>query len=108
MMIAALTKHPEVMLTPDESLTLAKALNRVAELYEAPVLDEKSRAWMGLSMVLFQVYGTRAMAAYMEAKKNKQPAPGPQAVPGRPAYTPPRQPITPIESYQEAVANGQA
>lgn len=102
MMLAALTKQPSLVLTEEESEKLAKAINRVMELYETPLLDEKSRAWLSLSMVGVEVYGTRLATAVIERKK--QP-PRPQAVPSRPPYTPPAPPITPIDTYTEAAAN---
>jgi hypothetical protein len=100
MMLALYTKHPEIMLTDEESAILAAGINRVTELYELPILDEKSRAWMNLVMVGFQVYGTRIVTAVVEKKKT--PRPQPQVVPARPHQAP----ATPFDGYQESTAAG--
>lgn len=69
MMLAALMKQPGLMLTEEESAKLAAAVNRVVELYDVPLLDERSRAWIGLSLVGVEVYGTRIAAAVIDAKQ---------------------------------------
>lgn len=109
MMGASLLKTPSLVLTEEEAKHLATAITRVTELYEVPILDEKTRAWLNLSMVGFEVYGTRIVAAMAE-RKNKQPAPPPMVItPFRPAPTPSRPPQDPIEAFvEEGVKNGQA
>jgi hypothetical protein len=109
MMAASLLKTPSLVLTEEEAKHLATAITRVTELYEVPILDEKTRAWLNLSMVGFEVYGTRIVAAMAERKK-KQPAPPPMVItPFRPTPTPPRPSQEPIEGFvEEGVMNGQA
>ena len=68
-MLAAFLKQPTFQITEEESAALAAAITRVSELYEVPMLDERSKAWLGLGMVGVQVYGTRLAAAVVEAKK---------------------------------------
>jgi hypothetical protein len=79
MMGAAFLKMPSLLLTEEEAKQLANAITRVSELYEVPLMDEKTRAWLNLSIVGFQVYGTRVVAAMAERKK-KQPAPPPMVI----------------------------
>ena len=87
LMGAAISKQPTLALTEDESAKLAAAISRVAEHYEVPMLDEKSRAWLALGVAGCEVYGTRIAAIVIEAKKRphvvppKQPAPAPVAPP---------------------------
>jgi hypothetical protein len=104
MMLAAITKQSTLIITEEESEKLAAAINRVAELYEAPFLTEEARAWMALSMVGIEVYGTRVAAAIVEAKSRR-----PQGVvtPIRhtPHNSPPQQPIPPMEAYTEREAS---
>jgi hypothetical protein len=69
MMLAAFLKQPTFQITEEESAKLAAAITRVSELYEVPMLDERSKAWLGLGMVGVEVYGTRLAAAVVEAKK---------------------------------------
>lgn len=108
MMGAAVLKIPSLALTEEEAKRLATAITRVTELYEVPILDEKTRAWLNLSIVGFEVYGTRVVAAMAERKK-KEPAPPPMVItPFRP-ITPPRPPQEPIEAFaQEVNSVGQA
>ena len=94
-MLAALTKNPTLILTEDESAKLAAAVNRVTELYDVPLLDERSRAWIGLSLVGVEVYGTRIATAVMDARKRPhvvtpiKPTQPPQRA-GAYAYDPPQ------------------
>lgn len=70
-------------LDEEESKRLANAAVQVTQLYDIPLLDEKSRAWLNLGMVAADVYGTRFMAATIMAKKNKAASVnGPQVVEG--------------------------
>jgi hypothetical protein len=68
-MLAAFLKEPSFQITEAESAKLAAAITRVSELYEVPMLDERSRAWLGLGMVGVEVYGTRLAAAVVAAKQ---------------------------------------
>lgn len=107
MMGASLLKMPSLVLTEEEAKHLANAITRVTELYEVPILDEKTRAWLNLSMVGFEVYGTRIVAAMADRKK-KQPAPPPMVItPFRPQREAPPPPV--VEGFVDVeVMNGQA
>jgi hypothetical protein len=76
---ASLLKMPSLVLTEEESKRLATAITRVTELYEVPILDEKTRAWLNLGIVGVEVYGTRIVAEMNERKK-RQPAPPPMVI----------------------------
>jgi len=76
MMCSSLLTIPSLSITENESEQLATAINRVIELFEIPMLDEKTRAWINLGMVGVRVYGTRVTAAIVERKK-EPPAPQP-------------------------------
>jgi hypothetical protein len=104
MMLATLTKQASLVLTEDESEKLAKAINAVAELYETPMLDEKTRAWIGLSLVGLEVYGSRIATAYLMAKQRPRPVAVPAKQPSPSPSTPP-QPISITEAYSESVAH---
>jgi hypothetical protein len=71
MMGAMWMKIPELMLSEDESKMLANAVNKVTELYDIPILSEKSQAWMGLAIAAGTVYGPRLMTAKLNAKQKK-------------------------------------
>jgi len=122
MMLAALMKQPGLMITEEESAKLAAAVNRVVELYDVPLLDERSRAWIGLSLVGVEVYGTRIAAAVIDAKQRPhivtpiKPAAAQAATP-RPngystqahAHAAQAQPMSASDAYTEGVViNGQA
>lgn len=62
-------RAPGLSITEDEAKLLAESINRVTELYDVPLLDEKSRAWLGLGMAGVEVYGTRIAAAMIDRKK---------------------------------------
>jgi hypothetical protein len=79
MMMAAIAKAPAWAITEDESAKLAKAIDDVAQHYEMPLLDEKGRAWLALSMVGCEVYGTRVASAIIE-RKQRQPKPAQASV----------------------------
>lgn len=64
-------KIPELMLTEDESKMLANAVNKVTELYDIPILSEKSQAWMGLAIAAGTIYGPRLMTAKLNNKQKK-------------------------------------
>lgn len=84
-MLAAFTQEPTLAITDDESKKLAAAVSRVVELYDVPLLDERSRAWIGLGLAGVEVYGTRIAAAVVSSKRrpasvtpiNKQPSSSP-------------------------------
>ncbi len=108
MMGAAMLKMPSLMITEEESKQLSTAITRVSELYEMPLMDEKTRAWLNLGIVGFQVYGTRVMAEMAERKK-KRPAPPPMVI--SPFRTPPPAPAPPptMNGFTgEEVIHGQA
>jgi len=111
LMGAALLKMPDLALTEEEAKHLATAITRVSELYELPLLDEKTRAWMNLGIVGFEVYGTR-IVAHMAERKKKQPAPPPMVItPFRPPQHHPPPTPPPIDANfaeADAVMNGQA
>jgi hypothetical protein len=94
LMVASLMKMPSLILTEEEAKRLAAAITRVSELYDVPILDEKTRAWLNLSMVGFEVYGTRIITEMTERRK-KHPAPPPMVItPVRPHSDPPPPPQT--------------
>ena len=82
MMLAGITRVPELALAQPESDELAKALNTVSAFYNVEVA-EKTLAWINLSMVAGTIYGTRLMAIRarrVEARQSRQKdAPTPQA-----------------------------
>jgi hypothetical protein len=110
MMGATLAKSPAWAITEEESAKLAAAITQVTQFYEVPMLDEKGRAWLALSMVGFEVYGSRVATAIMEAKARPRTAQGANVTPMRPQAqanthsphpNPPGQPITVAESIYE-------
>src|SRR5579864_2083799 len=101
LMGASLLKMPSLILTEDEAKRLAESITRVTELYDVPIMDEKTRAWLNLSIVGFEVYGTRIIAEMAERRK-KQPAPPPMVIsPMRPPQhpPPPPPPRDPIDQF---------
>ena len=73
---AVLLQSPVFVITEDEAKLLANAITRVTDLYEIPLLDEKSRAVDTWAMAGVEVYGTRIAAVVMEKKRTK-----PQLIP---------------------------
>jgi hypothetical protein len=69
---AVLLRAPNFIITEDEAKLLAAAISRVSELYDVPLLDEKTRAWLNLGMAGVEVYGTRIAAVVLESKKKPQ------------------------------------
>ena len=61
-----------MLITEDEAQRLATAITHVTKLYDVPIMDEKTRAWLNLGMVGVLVYGTRVTAVIVERKKKKQ------------------------------------
>ena len=105
LMGASLLKVPDLALTEEEAKHLAAAITRVTELYEVPLMDEKTRAWFNLGIVGFEVYGTR-IVAHMAERKKKQPAPPPMVItPFRPQPQPAPPPPNPIEGFVAPVQN---
>ena len=113
MMLAAMAKSPAWAITEEESGKLSAAITNVTQFYDVPILDEKSRAWMALGMVGFEVYGSRVATAIIEAKQRPRAAaqaqganvspirPQPQAT-HSPHPNPPAQPITVDAAMYEA------
>jgi hypothetical protein len=86
---AAVVKAPGLALTEEESKQLAAAITRVTDLYDVPLLDEKSRAWLNLGIVGVQIYGTRGAAVIMETKKKRAAKPSVVQMPVQPGvYVP--------------------
>jgi len=83
LMGAAFLKVPELMLTEDESKQLGDAVTRVTELYEVPLMDEKTLAWVNLAIVASGIYGPRTVAVVVNKKKEAKPT----IVPPRPKPT---------------------
>lgn len=69
--MATFLKSEYVALSEDESQNLAKAITRVTQLYDIPVMGEKAMAWTNLLMVAGTVYGPRIVAGKVAKKKHK-------------------------------------
>lgn len=74
---SVIAKTPELRITEEEAKTLGEAAARVSELYDIPLVDEKTRAWLNLGMAATQVYGTRVAAVVIRNKQAKQRAVNP-------------------------------
>jgi hypothetical protein len=85
---AAVLSVPELQLDKSEASQLAQAISEVAKYYNIEA-DEKTVAWVNLSMCGLTVYGTRALAYHnrMQAER-RQRIPAPAAAPAAPAQTP--------------------
>jgi len=70
--IGKLLKTPEWALTDEEAEKYGKAVSRVTELYDIPMMDEKSRAWLNLGIVSMEISAPR-IAAVILGKKKRQP-----------------------------------
>lgn len=70
MMASVFFKTPELSMEEEEAKELATAITRVTELYDVPMMDEKTMAWINLAMVGAKIYGPRAVAVTVN-KKNK-------------------------------------
>lgn len=79
---AMFLKIPELMINEEESKQLAEAINKVTELYDIPILSDKSMAWMGLAMAAGSIYGPRMVAAKLSR-------------PGKPKLVPQNKPVAP-------------
>lgn len=71
LMGAAFLKTPQLALDETEAKNLGDAVSRVTELYDIPLMDEKSRAWLNLGMVAAGVYGPRIASVAIDRKKAK-------------------------------------
>lgn len=100
-MLAAFLKQPNFEITEEESKKLAAAITKVSELYDVPMLDERSKAWLGLGMVGVEVYGTRLAAAVIDARKRPH-----VVTPIKPAAA--AEPRPPIIDQQAAYATSTA
>jgi hypothetical protein len=74
-MLAAISKAPAWAITVEESAKLSKAINDVTAQYDVAILDEKTRAWIGLAMVGVEVYGSRVATVVLEAKAKAKAKP---------------------------------
>jgi len=72
LMGATFLKVPELALSEDESKALGEAVVKVTELYDVPMMDEKTLAWVNLAMVASGIYGPRIVAA--KINHSKKPA----------------------------------
>lgn len=70
MMLAGMTKTPELALAQPECAELAKALDTVNGFYNVEVA-EKTVAWLNLAMVAGVIYGTRVVAIRERRKGDK-------------------------------------
>lgn len=74
---ASFLKVPQLELSEDEAAKLGKAVSRVSELYDMPLMDEKTQAFVNLAMVGASIYGPRFMSyrldAQTKARKKVQP-----------------------------------
>jgi hypothetical protein len=52
----------ELALTEDESSKLAEAMTKVSQLYDVPLMSEKTAAWIGLAFAAGSIYGPRVIA----------------------------------------------
>jgi hypothetical protein len=71
---------PSLILEDEETKNLAEAITRVSQLYDVPMLDEKTRAWLNLGMVGANVYGTRVIAEILRRRRENTPAPPPMVL----------------------------
>jgi hypothetical protein len=78
-MAATFLKTPELALDEAEAKQLSDAVTRVSELYEIPLMDEKTMAWVNLAITAGTIYGPRAVAV-VAVKMNRKPK-GPVIVP---------------------------
>ncbi len=69
LMGSIMLKIPELSMTAEESSELAEAINTVTELYDVPLMDEKTMAWINLAMVGAKVYAPRVVAITVNKKK---------------------------------------
>lgn len=104
MMLAAMAKSPSWALTIEESEKLSKAINGVTALYDVPMMDERGRAWLALSMVGVEVYGSRIATAVIEANKQRKTAPA-NVTPMRPQAASSASSPGPTSPYVDYIPN---
>lgn len=63
-------KIPELELDETESKNLAASINRVTELYDIPLPDEKIQAWVMLAVTCSSIYGPRLGAVLLKPKQH--------------------------------------
>lgn len=103
MMMASFIKVPELMLSEDEANKLGDAVNRVAALYDLPIFNEKTQAWIHLGFVAAGVYGPRAVAYHANHKpKKREPIP---IAAVKPSYNPPVSPAYEPVNTQQNIAD---
>lgn len=103
MMMASFIKVPELILSEDEANKLGDAVNRVAALYDLPIFNEKTQAWIHLGFVAAGVYGPRAVAYHTNHKpKKREPIPIAAA---KPSYIPPVSPAYEPVNTQQNIAD---
>lgn len=82
MMLAAITKTPELGIEASEAEQIAKAYATLAEFYPALKQSEKSIAWVNMFSALGMVYGTRAVTIYKRKKMEAETETLPGQFPG--------------------------
>ena len=68
-MLAAFVHVPEFDIDKEEARILAEATQTLTELYEMPIMSEKTAAWVKFGMAINQVYGPRVVAVIAKPKK---------------------------------------
>lgn len=68
---ASIMKLQALAIAESEADLLAKAINDVAAFYDVPTLAPEIQAWGSLGIVMFQIYGSRIIAARAEARRNR-------------------------------------
>lgn len=72
MLVASGVQVPQLALDENEAKQLAAAVGEVAKYYPIAI-DDKTMAWGNLLMVAGTIYGSRALAIYLESQnKTKQ------------------------------------
>lgn len=86
MMLAGLTRTPELVLAPEEAKTMAEAMGKVSRHYDVTV-GAKAMDWANMAMVAGMVYGSRLVAMRQRGRAAPAMAQQPQA-PRQPPATP--------------------
>ena len=68
-MLAAFAHVPEFEIDKEEARILAEATQTLTELYDMPIMSEKTAAWVKFGMAINQVYGPRIVAVIAKPKK---------------------------------------
>jgi hypothetical protein len=66
---------PELVLTENESKTLAKAIEAVTDQYDFSILPEKYMVWVNLAVCAGGIYGPRIGAHLLNQKRKKESVP---------------------------------